>query len=118
MGDRANCIVKQENGPDVWLYTHWIGSLLPSIVQSALARRMRWDDPAYLTRIIFDAMTEGQHGEETGFGISTSMQDNEHPLIFVNGGDQTVMFAEEGTKHIKSYSFEEYLALETPDYPD
>lgn len=91
MGDRANVVVEFDYGPEapkppprVYLYTHWRGSALPSILQRALARRMRWDDPSYLARIIFCEMVKGQEGEETGFGISPDITDNEHPLLVVN----------------------------------
>jgi hypothetical protein len=39
------------------------------------ANAVRWDDDAYLARIMFDQMTLGDHGEETGFGITTSPPD-------------------------------------------
>jgi hypothetical protein len=73
MGDRRNVIVTKGNGgPNVSLYTHWYGSQLPQIVARALDRgRSRWDDPTYLTRIIFSQMLlDGDAVEElTGFGI-------------------------------------------------
>lgn len=87
MGDRANCVVRQrdEEPGEVWLYTHWRGSELLHLVQQALKKKWRWSDPAYLTRIIFDVMTDGAK-EETGFGISCSgdLCDNEHNLIVVD----------------------------------
>ena len=93
MGDRANCIVHQnsfnETGP-VWLYTHWGGHDLLDMVQKAIQRKQRWDDSAYLTRIIFDTMSVGQQGEETGFGISTGQCDNEHHYIIVDPDKQEV----------------------------
>lgn len=84
MGDRGNIRIEQgsEVG-DVWLYSHWGGSDLAEELQRALARGLRWDDPAYLARIVFDAMTEGQVGEATGYGISTWAQDNEHAILRV-----------------------------------
>ena len=117
MGDRANCIVMQnafnEDHPPVWLYTHWGGYNLPQAVQKAMQRKERWDDPAYLTRIIFDVMTEGQHGGETGFGISTSMCDNEHDLIVVDPGKKQVRLESPNDRSVlKQWSFEEFCTAD------
>lgn len=102
MGDRGNIVVLDwEEGKGVYLYSHWSGSELPQILAKALgseAGRGRADDPPYLTRIIFDVMTEGQHGEETGYGISASIGDGNGVVLVVNPKNKTVTFAEEGTE--------------------
>ena len=104
MGDRANVLVKSSNTDrGVWLYTHWGGTELPSKLRKALAMRERWDDPAYLTRIIFDVMTEGQHGETTGFGISSQAQDGADRVLIVNCQNQTV------TAGSNCWSFERFI---------
>ena len=100
MGDRGNIYVQmsENNGDDgVYLYTHWGGSCVKDIVYNALQRRQRWDDPAYLTRILFCEMLRmgGLNAEETmngetGFGISTYVCDNSHDIMFVNPFKQTV----------------------------
>lgn len=91
MGDRANIVVLQGRDlPPVVLYTHWTGYSLPETLQAALAKKWRWDDHAYLTRIIFDMMTEASHDEETGFGISTGLPDNSYPLLVVDPDKQEV----------------------------
>jgi hypothetical protein len=93
MGDRANVVV-ETCGERVFLYTHWQGSSLPLTLQAALKRGQgRWDDPAYLARIIFCEMVAGQEKETTGFGISASICDNEWPLLIVNVDDQQVRLA-------------------------
>lgn len=119
MGDRANCVVHQnlyedEDNPPVWLYTHWRGTGLPVIVQQALIRgKPRWDDPPYLTRIIFDEMTSGQHGGETGFGISTSVCDNEHDYVVVDPRTQEVRIEDPTTREVKQrWSFEGYCGAD------
>lgn len=48
------------------------------------AGRRRWDDEAYLTRIVFDTMTKGQQGGETGYGISAVVQDGEDHVIDID----------------------------------
>lgn len=115
MGDRANCVVLQNTyneSPPVWIYTHWGGHALKQDVQAALARRLRWDDDSYLTRIIFDQMSKDQQGKETGFGITTQLTDNEHPIIYVDPKSQTVAEKTEKGELIKSWSFEEFIALD------
>lgn len=88
MGDRGNIVVVQKNydgslpSEVIYLYTHWCGSEIDQILATALERRLRWDDPAYLTRIIFDQPT-GLEGSETGYGISLSPTDNEHDYLVI-----------------------------------
>ena len=109
MGDRAN--VRIDNGKDnkVFLYTHWIGSDLPIIVQNALARRTRWDDPQYLARIVFCEMLVGSpEGETTGFGISAVVGDGGDRVIVLGSGCVTLSN--------KAYTFDEYLSLEDPSW--
>lgn len=122
MGDRANCIVTQNQyreSPPVYLYTHWGGYDLPGTVQRALQQERRWDDAPYLTRIIFDVMTDGQHGNETGFGISTEICDNSYPLIVVDVKQQMVRFEDQETRAVMAaHSFTDFCALAEPSYPD
>ena len=90
MGGRANVIVK-EGTEKINLYTHWGGSELPNTVQRALARRQRWDDFSYLTRIIFCTMVPiDMWDDETGFGISQHSPDGEDRTITVDVGKQSV----------------------------
>jgi len=106
MGDRANVLVREyseDNG--VYLYTHWNGSELPFALQEALAKEWRWDDAAYLTRIIFDVMTKKHHNEETGYGISTYICDGRDRVLIVNSTAKTV------SRNEKSWTFKEYIAL-------
>lgn len=117
MGDRGNIAIEQSTTPGdrVYLYSHWGGSELPGDLKTALAKQWRWDDPAYLARIVFDVMTRANHGEETGFGISTHRPDNEHPILVVNCGTQAVTAETERGKVTATWTFAEYLALDDPD---
>lgn len=105
MGDRANVYVVDEQDPakGVYLYTHWSGTELPETVRQALLRKLRWNDCQYLTRIIFDQMTEGNHGAETGFGISASVGDGDERIVRVNALTQTVDLGH------KAWPFDEYI---------
>ena len=106
MSDKGNILVKH-NAEDsgVCLYAHWSGSELPADLQEALAKQWRWGDTSYLTRIIFDVMTEGQHGGERSFGISSKVFEGEWRVLEVNCEKQTI------TYNGKSWSFEQYIAL-------
>src|SRR5436190_12468621 len=91
MGDRAQVAINNGKHISIYLYTHWNGSELANTVKRALARRQRWTDSEYLTRIIFCEMVKGQEDAETGFGIGISEHgDNEHPLIVLNCAKQKV----------------------------
>lgn len=94
MGDRGNVCIREttdnvEN--DVYLYTHWSGAELPEIVRVALAKRWRWNDAPYLTRIIFNEL-QGDDRGETGFGISPTIGDNQYDIVVVDVEAQTVAF--------------------------
>lgn len=105
MGDRGSIRIHEGDGPSVYLYTHWTGSELPHIVRRALASpagRNRWDDAAYLTRIIFDELTRGEAGGETGYGIWAAPL--ESVLVDVNVETQKVTLASTGAR----LSFTEY----------
>lgn len=101
MGDRGNIVIMDWKDPSkgVYLYSHWGGSRLPYVLAEALgsdAGKARATDAAYLTRIIFDTLTKGEQGEETGYGISTDLCDNSHPILVVDTVNGRVGVADEG----------------------
>lgn len=84
MGDRANiCVVDTYDDSKVYLYTHWDGTVLPVVLQKALAKQKRWEDPPYLTRIIFCTMVKGDEDGVIGFGISSELGDGGDRIIYV-----------------------------------
>ena len=105
MGDRGNIKTVSTSNPNgIYFYTHWSGSILPETLREALIRgKGSWNDEAYLNRIIFSEMIQRYVLEENGYGISTFVCDNEHPIITVDCDKQTVEF--EGN----TWSFEEYV---------
>lgn len=118
MGDRANIVVRQHDGGLVYLYSHWGGCELWESLKTTLAKRWRWDDETYLARLIFQDMTRGCEDQETGFGISTSLTDNEYPLLVVDCDYKTVSVHNEddnlkdlATEPIRRFSFAEYVNL-------
>lgn len=127
MGDRGNIVLEFQTRKNtgkrglvtedpvksrIFLYTHWGGSELPTIVRSALQRgRPRWGDDSYLARIIFNEVTKGQEMSETGFGLSPYITDNEHDLLIVNLPDQEIYTATEASpeKVKRVASFNEFV---------
>jgi hypothetical protein len=110
MGNRANILVKAYKADSgVYLYSHWGGTELPATLQNALSKHWRWDDPQYLTRIIFDEMTSKDHGGETGYGISTRVGDGASRILEVIVEDMRVV------RGSKNWSFDEYVALKDTD---
>lgn len=87
MGDRSNVVIEDFDGSRVYLYAHWAGE---DILKSAVhgLESGRYNDSAYLARIVFEHMIRNDRGLETGFGISTVIQDNEHPIFVISNHDQ------------------------------
>jgi len=134
MGDRANVVMRPAyskvagDGPqDIWLYAHSKGPGVLGAVYETLKRRQRWDDFAYLTRMVFCAMVKGEESGETGYGISTRMMDNEHDILVLDEATKTVsLFAEKDLENgalpvefegkvIKAWTFEEFASLSEDD---
>lgn len=119
MGDRANVFVTDGDRAGVYLYTHWEGDQLPLDVRLALRRERRWDDGPYLARMIFDQMTDGRHGEETGLGISASLLDNNHLIVRVDCDKQRVALVAEDNIHsatpLHEWSFTDFIVLPDDD---
>jgi len=123
MGDRGNIVI-ETNGDRIYLYSHWSGRDLPTILKNALASKQgrgRWNDESYLTKIIFGFMLEGNDPkDEIGFGISTTLGDGEYALLVVNVDLKKVYLESDGSHEIgqntQSWSFEEYAALPNVDW--
>ena len=113
MGDRANIAVI-DSGERVYLYTHWKGADLPSILHNAMNEgRDRWDDPAYLTRVIFCSMMGDDKGV-SGYGISPHIGDNEYPVIVVDCDKEQIYLEPTEIFEIRGenplFSFERFAA--------
>lgn len=94
----------------VYLYTHWGAGTLEHSVRLALSKRWRWDDEEYLTRIIFDTMSAGEQGVETGFGISTSEHGDNEILIIVDCESKEVVVLDVCCGKERRGSFDEFVA--------
>lgn len=120
MGDRSNVVIEtkfnEENSSRVYLYSHWAGtSVLESVLHGLRSNRV--DDPPYLARIIFDHMIRNDHGGETGYGISSYITDNEHPILVItcdwSSTGTTVHFEDvQGDRIVDPVSVDKFLAAE------
>lgn len=121
MGDRRNIIVEFSDTNSVALYTHWDGYRTREILAAGLDRgRGRWDDPSYLTRILFCEMVQGDEMSETGYGIepfvtgtSRYCEARDGYDLIVRAGERTVQGDDDGTG--KMYSFEDFILKFHPD---
>lgn len=119
MGDRGNIKFVYENKKEIFFYTHWKGTELPAILQSALQRgKGRWDDESYLARIIFSEMVKDEVLEETGYGITPCIYDNEHDILTVIPKHRFVCIEDENGNRKKLFTFQEYLDCNPSDYFD
>lgn len=104
MGDRGNIIIEADGETfphPVFFYTHWCGSSLPAILKAALKKgKERWDDPAYLARVLFQQMI-GNDSDITGFGISTSLGDG-GTEVYVNMKKKSIRI-DDRTSSFKSF---------------
>ena len=106
MGDRGQVHIKDEG---VWLYTHWNASELINTVRTALAKKIRWDDSEYLTRIIFDQMIGEDQGGETGFGISShGPHGDEWRIIEIDCEEQKIT-VKDSDKVVLEQSFTDFI---------
>lgn len=126
MGDRANVYMK-DGDRGVYLYTHWNGTDLPRTLQTALRKKWRWDDAAYLARIIFCHMIEGLEDEECGFGISTHPPDGQDRVLVVDCALETVQDVTfENSRYrprkphrvLRTWTFEAFIAEEDPQWAE
>jgi hypothetical protein len=78
MGDRNNIKVTYHTGDSVYLYSHWGGSGLRTIVRDALDSSGRVSDESYFTRVLFSRMIAEDINGETGYGIATYPPDQDY----------------------------------------
>ena len=95
---------KDEEAPVV-LYTHWGANDMLSNLKTVLKRKTRWSDAAYLSRMIFCKMVEGEERGSTGYGIMTCNIGDAEEEIVVDCDRQEVIV--KGSDNNKSYTFSE-----------
>ena len=71
MGVRTDIKLVYEKQSKIYLYSHWDeAETLKETIKDVLKRKLRWDDNAYLARMIFSAIVKEDIDGETGYGIS------------------------------------------------
>lgn len=119
MGDRGNIVIRnKENDKHIFLYTHRSGYRMPERLHEALEKgKDRWDDAPYLSRIIFQALLNGDTSA-TGVGLTTYLTDNEYPLLVVDIEENKVGWCDEKTNISTAKlqcSFKEFMKLDGID---
>lgn len=95
----------------VYLYTHDTAHTLVSEVHDALSQRKRWDDPDYLTKMIFCRMLPLECWlEDKGFGIGTQMYADINLLVTVDTVKQVISMQSATDKFDKiELSFDDFV---------
>lgn len=85
MGARSNVILKQEDGQNLWLYSHCGGETFQTsdLARALWAARWRIGDSAYFNRIVITEIFSDLQGKETGGGVSLVQEDNDGYDYFV-----------------------------------
>lgn len=117
MGDRVNIKIKEENGNNIYVYSHWDGLRFFEMLKDALElSKDRWDDPSYFQRVLITELCKKAEGL-TGYGVSSERQDNEHDVMEVDVEEQKVrLLSGEGwfddewrPEVLNEWTFEEYI---------
>lgn len=113
MGDKGNIKIKYEDGNSIYFYGHWSGYKMFDILKDALIKgKSRWNDEAYLARIIFCELIKDSTDEITGFGIAPYVCDNEYPILSVNCSLKEIeMLTLSNKENIKTWNFNEFIEL-------
>ena len=97
----------------VFLYTNKEAYNLTNVVLNVLSEKVHWDDPDYLTRVLFCNMVpKDQWYNTNGFGIGTQMYIDVKLLITLDIVHQkiTLMDFDKYHKYVKNiYTFEEFV---------
>ena len=97
----------------VYLYSHNTANELVSVVSDVLSRQVRWDDPDYLSRMIFCRMIpKNKWDDELGFGIGTQLYKDVNMLITLDTVLQTIKISSAFETYITNsitMSFDDFL---------
>ena len=94
----------------VFLYTHDNAKFLVEDVHTALSKRVRWDDPDYLARIIFcNMLVKEDWDKETGYGIGSQMYADINLLIRIDIAKQKIEINNILTKEKDTYMLDTFV---------
>lgn len=114
MGSRTTWKITTNNsGAVTWLYSHWGGdSKLQDTRDALVAATPRWGDTTYAARIFVSKIVGESWSEETGFGLTATLANDECPfeesydLVSLDFTTNTITYGK------FEFSFEEFLADE------
>ena len=114
MGARAQVKIEDTG---VFLYTHWgsgdfgpryLDDRVVEDVRTIIRRGKRLSDPEYLARIVFDQMTLGRQGQDTGAGIGATQHGDIDILVTIDTTKRTVRVDDIWEKTSTTQTFQEF----------
>jgi hypothetical protein len=95
----------------IYLYTHSNAHSLVNNVHDALSELSRWDDPDYLSKMIFCRMVPQEEWEsDNGYGIGTQLYVDINLLVSLDTVTQMITIQSLEEKHEKYVmSFKEFV---------
>ena len=97
---------KSEETPVV-LYTHWGAREMEDDLRDVLSRKLRWNDPSYLSRMIFSRMIRNDIDGELNYGILTDNVGDAEVEIVVDCNRQEVIV--KGWDENDTYTFDDFI---------
>ena len=97
----------------VYLYSHNTADELIAVVDEVLSRKVRWNDPDYLTKMLFCRMIpQDKWNDELGFGIGTQLYTDVNMLLSLDTVHQTIKISSAFETYVSntiSMSFEDFI---------
>jgi len=95
----------------IYLYDHNGADGIIQKLYNVLSKKVRWDDPDYLARMLFCEMIPFEFWEsDSGFGIGTVLYESTNVLVTLDFPKQRVVIQSILDKHaIESFSFESFV---------
>jgi len=110
MSDTGTIVIREPGDSEIYLYAHSSGDTLPEVLAAALDRgRDRWNDPPYLTRIIFSEMIKDDVLGTFGYAISPYFIDSDRAVLAVSPTQATIQVEGGNGQGRTSWSFEEFI---------
>ena len=103
-----NAAAPKSDERPVVLYTHWGAKRMLNDLVTALEKKERWNDAAYLSRMIFCEMVRDNLHSTTGFGIMTDNALDTEEEIIVDIDRQEVIRKRTGHDN-QTFTFEELI---------
>lgn len=83
----------------VYLYTHSNAKSLVGSVHGTLSKKKRWDDPDYLSRMIFcDMIPPDKWDSDRGYGIGTDLCSSVNILVSIDIAKQIITISSAANK--------------------